>query len=423
MEAHIVASAIFIVTFYAILSGKFDRSIAGFAGAMAMVVAGLALGFYSQEAAFGTIDFNVMGLLLGMMVIVSVCKKTGFFSYVAIKTVKASGGSPLRLMIMLGCITAFLSMALDNVTTIILIIPITILVCDILGINPLPMIVSEIVLSNIGGVGTMIGDPPNMMIASSAGFSFNDFIAHLFPIVLVAMVLSFAVLATVFRKDMKKPPKDFRPILDIDERQAIKDGKSLRKVIVALLIVFALFIAQKKFGLHHSFIALLGAGVVLVLVRPNIEEVIKDVEWPVLIFFSSLFVLIGGLEHSGLLNIIAKQVARLASLNYNLAKVSLLWISGLSSALVGAIPFTTSMLPVIKSVGALGQETGSLWWVLALGVGFGGCGTPIGTMAGVVGLSMSERTRTPIGFRTWLKTATIVMLVNLIFVTILIRII
>ncbi|UCD54629.1 MAG: hypothetical protein JSV93_03660, partial [Candidatus Omnitrophota bacterium] len=260
MATYILPLVLFLVTFYFIISGKVNRAIASFVGALAMVILGMTLDFYSQEDAFHAIDFNMIGLLVGMMVIVSVCKKTGFFSFVAIKAAKASKGSPMRLMIMMGFVTAFLSMALDNVTTIILVIPITVLICDILGISPLPIIVTEIVLSNIGGVGTMVGDPPNMMIASSANLSFNDFIVHLFPIALGAAVLSLGVLAIVFRKDIKRRPIDFRPILEIDEREAIRDEKTLRKVILSLIIVFALFVVQKKLGFHHCFIALLGAG-------------------------------------------------------------------------------------------------------------------------------------------------------------------
>ena len=334
MVNYIAALLIFATTFYFIISKRLDRTIASFIGALTMVAVGTWLGFYSQDEAFGMIDFNVVGLLIGMMVIVSVCKKTGFFSYVAIKAAKASGGSPLRLMVMMGCSTAILSMILDNVTTIILIIPITILICDILGINPLPMLVAEIVLANIGGVGTMIGDPPNMMIASAAKLSFNDFIAHLLPIVLVAMLLALIVLAVLFRRDIGVRPSDFKPIREIDERQAIRELGNLRKVTISLIIVFALFIIQKRFNLHHSFIAFLGAGIVLALVRPNIEEVIKEVEWKVLIFFVSLFVLIGGVEKTGILSPVAEQVVRLASHNYSLAKISILWISGIFSSSV-----------------------------------------------------------------------------------------
>ena len=421
MATYILPLVIFLVTFYFIVSGKVNRTIASFVGALAMVILGMTMDFYSQEDAFRAIDFNMIGLLVGMMIIVSVCKRTGFFSFIAIKAAKASRGSPMRLMIMMGLVTAFLSMVLDNVTTIILVIPITVLICDILGISPLPIIVTEIVLSNIGGVGTMVGDPPNMMIASSANLSFNDFIIHLFPIALGAMVLSLFVLAILFRKDLKRRPIDFRPILEIDEREAIRDEKTLRKVILSLIVVFALFVAQKKLGFHHSFIALLGAGIVLALVRPDIDEVMKGIEWPILAFFASLFILVGGLEKAGFLNIVAEGIGRVATVNYGLAKISILWVSAFFSSLVDRVPFTTAMIPIIKHIGELGFNIDSLWWILALGVGFGGNGTPIGSIVGIVGLAMSEKTRAPIDFKIWLKTATVVMIITMIFVTFLIR--
>ncbi|UCD55395.1 MAG: transporter, partial [Candidatus Omnitrophota bacterium] len=272
----------------------------------------------------------------------------------------------------------------------------------------------------IGGVGTMVGDPPNMMIASSANLSFNDFIVHLFPIALGAAVLSLIVLAIVFRKDIKRRPIDFRPILEIDETEAIRDEKTLRKVILSLIIVFALFVVQKKLGFHHCFIALLGAGIVLALVRPDIDEVMKGIEWPILAFFASLFILVGGLEKAGFLNIVAERIGRIATVNYGLAKISILWVSAFFSSLVDRVPFTTAMIPIIKHIGALGFNIDSLWWILALGVGFGGNGTPIGSIVGVVGLAMSEKTRAPIDFKIWLKTATIVMVITMIFVTFLI---
>ena len=423
MINYVFALSIFFATFYLIISRKLDRTIASFVGALAMVVSGVLLGFYSQEEAFHSIDFNMIGLLVGLMVIVSVCKKTGLFSYIAIKTAKASKGSPMRLMIMMGGITALLSMVLDNVTTVILIIPITILICDILGISALPMIMAEIVLSNVGGVGTMIGDPPNMMIASASGFSFDDFIVHLLPIVIIAIIISIITLAIVFRGDLKKRPRDFGPILDINENAAIKDEKSFRKVIFSMIIVLVLFALQKSHGFHHAFIALIGAGIVLILVRPNIEEILKDIEWPILVFFASLFILVGGLEKTGILNLISGKIVNLATVNYNLAKFSILWVSAFFASLVDRIPFTTAMIPIIKHAKAAGINVDSFWWVLALGVGFGGNGTPIGSIVGVVGLSMSEKTRTPIDFKIWFRTATVVMLVTIIFVTLLIKII
>lgn len=417
---YIIPIVIFAVTFYFIISGRIQRTIASLSGAIVMVVAGTLLGFYSQEEAFHSIDFDMIGLLAGMMVIVAVSKKSGIFSYVAIKAAKASGGSHVRLVIMMGCATAFLSMWLDNVTTIVLVIPITILICDILGISPLPTLMSEIVLSNIGGVGTMIGDPPNMMIATASGFTFNDFLVNLFPIAIVAMLIGIVTLIFVFRGEMGKKPKDFRPILAIDPRRAIRDSVGLKRSIFSLGIVFVLFALQEKIGFNHAFIALIGAGAVLILVRPDLDEIIKDVKWSVLIFFASLFVLIGGLEKTGILTVAAEHIVTLAKINFSLAKISLLWVSAIFASLVDRIPYTTAMIQIIKDVGALGVDIQSLWWVLALGVGFGGNGTPIGSLVGVVGLSMSEKTQSPIDFKIWLKTATLVMITTIIFASVLI---
>ena len=418
-----VALTIFFLTFYFIISKKLDRTIASFLGAILMVISGVSLGFYSQEEAFGAIDFNMIGLLVGMMVIVSICKKTGFFSYIAIRAAKASRGSPTRLMIMMGCITAALSMILDNVTTIILVIPITILICDILGISPLPTLLAEIVMSNIGGVGTMIGDPPNMMIASASGLSFDDFIIHLMPFALAGMALAIITLTFIFRSELKKGPRNIMPIMGINEHAAIKDAKALRKVTLALLIFFILFSFQKSHGFHHAFIALIGAGIAVLLVRPNIDEVLKDIEWPILVFFASLFILVGGVEKAGFLNIIAEKISSLATVNYTLAKVSILWVSAGFASLVDRIPFTTAMIPIIKHMGQMGVNVDSLWWVLALGVGFGGNGTPIGSIVGVVGLALSEKTRTPIDFKIWIRTATVVMIITIIFVSLFIKLI
>ncbi len=422
MPNYAVALLIFCVTFFFILSGKLNRTIASFVGALLMVLAGVTMGFYSQEDAFHAIDFNMIGLLVGMMVIVSVCKKTGFFSYVAVKTAKASGGSPLRLMIMMGVITAVLSMLLDNITTVILVIPITVLICDILGISPLPIIMAEIVLSNIGGVGTMIGDPPNMMIASASEFSFDDFIIHLLPPSIMGILIGTGLLAFFFRKELSKKPRDFTPIRNINERAAIKDIVSFRNVIIALVVVLVLFSFQKRHGFHHAFIAFIGAGIVLALVRPNIEEVMKDIEWPVLIFFASLFILIGGIERTGVLEIVSGRIIKIAEINYDLAKISILWSSAFFASLVDRIPFTTAMIPIIKHAGAMGLNVDSLWWFLALGVGFGGNGTPIGSMVGVVGLALSEKTNSPISLKVWLKTATIIMLATIAFATLLVRV-
>jgi len=421
---HVIGSfIIFITTFIFIISSKVDRTIITIIGALCMILFGMFFNFYSQEEALLSIDFNTIGLLMGMMIIVSVMKKTGLFSYIAVKTAKFSRGNPWRLMLLMGLVTAVISMLLDNVTTIILVIPITVLVCDILGISPLPTMMAEILLSNIGGAGTLVGDPPNMMIASASNFVFTDFLIHLMPPVAIVIIISVLVLKFIFRSQLKQTPRNVEAVLKLNESKALKDKPALIKSAVALAMVFVLFLLQRQLGLHHSFIAIIGAGATLILVRPDIDEILTDVKWSVLVFFSSLFILVGGLEHSGFLSIVADQIAALAAYNMFLAKIFLLWSSAIAASIVDRVPYTAAMIPVIKHLGSLGFDTNPLWWILALGVGFGGNGTPIGSVVGVVGISMSEKTRTPIDFKIWLKSGTIIMLISVLIISLVIGLI
>lgn len=416
----VLALGIFIITFGLIISGRLHRTIIGVAGAIAMTLVGSIFNFYSQEDALKAIDFNTLGLLLGMMIIVVVLKQSGFFSYLAVKTVRISRGSPLRLMIFMGVVTAFMSMLVDNVTTIILVIPVTILVCDILGINPIPALMAEILLANIGGVGTLVGDPPNMMIASASGFTFIDFLQHLLPLVLIVMGVSIMVLCFIYRKDLSKPPRNIEAILSMRPKDAIRDPGELVKCLLSLLLVFILFFLQKRHGLNHSFIAILGAGLTLLLVRPDPDEVLRKVEWSVLVFFGCLFIIVGGLEKAGILQVIASRLVPMAKSNPSLAKMSLLWFSAGSAAVIDRIPFTAAMIPIIKHIGSLNIDINSLWWILAIGVGFGGNGTPIGSTVGIIGVQMSEKSRNPIQFRQWFLSGTIVAVISIAVISLLI---
>jgi len=413
----ISALVVFIITFYFIVSGRVNRTIAGFAGGMIMIVLGVCLGFYSQKEALYAIDFNTIGLLLGMMIIVNILKTSGIFSFLAVKVAKVSRGNPWRLMIYMGISTALVSMLVDNVTTLILVGPITILVSDILGINPLPILMGEVLLSNIGGVATLVGDPPNMLIGSAANLAFNDFIINLLPIVLAAIVLASVILRFIFREDLKKEPKNVEAVMRLDEKSSIKDSKTLLKGLISLCLVFALFLLQQDLGLYPCFIALLGAALSFILVRPDPTKVLSEVEWPVLLFFSGLFVLIGGIKAAGVLDCVAGSFIALSRGNIIVSKLVLLWSSAILSGLLGAVPFTVVMIPIIKTVVGAGVDGLSMWWILALGVGFGGNSTPVGTAAGVLGVTLSEKSRSPIDFKIWLRTGTIVAFVSLLFVS------
>lgn len=419
MSAMAVSGVIFAVTLVLILSERMHRTIAAIAGAVAMVALGMAMGFYSQEAALAAIDFNTLGLLFGMMILVSMLRKTGFFEYLAIVTAKRSGGSPWRLLVLLGSITTIVSCFLDNVTTVVLIAPVTILIAEILGINPIPILMAEALLSNIGGVATLIGDPPNIMIGSATGLTFFDFLVHLAPFAFVAWLVALLLLGFIYRREMKESPPEIEVLSKLDEREALHDIGALRKILVALGGTILLFFVHHYFELTPAFIAMAGAGVALLLVQPNVDEILHGVEWGVLVFFAALFVVVGGISSSGLLELLAEGVAGLARFDLLLTSVAVISISALVSAVVDNIPFTMIMIPVIQRLGMKGVNISPLWWALALGVGFGGNGTPIGASANVVVVALSERTKTPITFRTWIRSGTLAMLTTCFVVTIL----
>jgi len=420
MYSSIIASVIVLASLYFIVTEKVDRLIAVSSGALLMIIFGKMLGFYSQRQALIAIDFNTLGLLFGMMIIASILKRTGFFTYIAISLAKLSKGEPWRLMAFLGISTAFISMLVDNVTTVLIIVPITILVCDILGINPLPILMAEILLSIVGGVATLVGDPPNIFIGSASGHSFNDFLINLFPVTVVVIFLSFFMLRFMYRKKLSQRPRNFQAVMNIDARKAIKDPRGMIKSLIALGVTFLLFFLHEQLGLYPSFIALLGAGLAFLLLRPNPEEIFHDVEWPILAFFACFFVIIGGLQATGILSHFAKKTAVLASIDIRLYKIALLWVTGIFSSVIGAVPFTMVMIPVMKSLLELGINGDSLWWILALGVGFGANGLPIGHAAGILGISISKKSRSPIDIKTWLSSATVITIASLAFVTILI---
>lgn len=409
MSAYLVSALIFIGTFTFILLEKAHRTIVALAGASTMVVVGIGMGFYSQEAALASIDFNTLGLLLGMMILVSMLARTGFFAYVATVTAKRSKGNPWYLLLILGTITTFLSMFLDNVTTIVLIAPVTVLIAEILGISPVPLLMAEALLSDTGGVATLVGDPPNVMIGSAAGLSFNDFLIHLAPIVIVAWLVALLLLRFLFRHELAQKPRNIEALAKLDENLALHDRQALVKILIVLGGVIMLFFLHNRLHLQPAFVALLGASVAFVWVQPDVDQVLKDVEWSVLLFFAALFVTVGGLQSSGLLNLLAEDITALAGQQLLLTGVVLIWVSALISAAVDNIPFTIVMIPIIQDLGATGVNITPLWWALALGAGFGGNGTPIGSTANVVTISVSEKTASPITARIWMKTGLPVM--------------
>lgn len=416
----IIALVIFATTFFFILTERIHRTVIGLFGAMSMVIAGMILDFYHPHEVLGVIDFNTLGLLFGMMLMVSMLEKTGFFQYLGIFTAKKTKGNPWLLMAALGAITAVLSMILDNVTTIILIVPITIIIADMLKINPIPILMSEALLSNIGGVATLIGDPPNIMIGSAAKFTFNDFLVHSLPVVLITWAVTMLLFKVMYRKDLAKKPENVERLMAMNEKEAIKEPKTLKKLLIVFAITITLFFLHGLLHMEPAMVALIGASLALIVVSPkhDPQEIIEKCELSVLLFFASLFVIVGGLEHAGILEMIAKLLTNGAADNLLMTAIIILWASAILSAIVDNIPLTVAMIPIIGYLAASGIQVEILWWALVFGVGFGGNGSPIGSTAGVIVVAKSEKTANPISFITWIKQGAPTMFLSLTVATI-----
>jgi Na+/H+ antiporter NhaD/arsenite permease-like protein len=408
--AAIFSSLTFLVSLGLIFSEKINRTIVGIAGAALMVGLGNLLGFYSESQALEAVDFNTLGLLLGMMILVSLLEPTGFFQYMAVWAGKLSKGEPVRLLVMLGTVTTVLSMFLDNVTTIVLIAPVTILICEILGIASTPFLIAEALLSNTGGVATLVGDPPNIIIGSAAGLSFNDFLVYSLPIVLVVWVITLFLLRFIMRHELAVPPKNMDAVMKLSPSEALDDKKTATKILIVLGAAILLFFVAHFLHISPAYVALSTAGFALVWVRPDVKETLERIEWSVLIFFAALFVMVGGMESAGVLESLVNVLAGASSIPPVLFGIFIIWgVAGLS-AIVDNIPITIAMIPVIHGLGAAGMEIGPLWWALAFGAGFGGNGTIIGSTANIVVATLSEKTRSPITTKIWTRRGLPVML-------------
>ena len=410
MMASILAGGIFLVTLYLIFSEKLNRTIAALMGAVVMVSVGLILGFYSEDQAVASIDFNTIGLLMGMMILVSILEPTGFFQYLAIQVGKFSRGKPVVLLVMLGTITTVVSMFLDNVTTVVLIAPVTILICEILGLSSQPYLMAEAILSDTGGVATLIGDPPNILIGSAAGLTFVDFITHSLPIVLVVWLTALLMLRILFRRELAETPTNLDALEELRPDNALKDRKSTIKMLWVIGAALVFFFLEEMLHIRPSLVALGAAAVALVWIRPPIQETLKRVQWDVLLFFAALFVLIGGLETSGVMQTLTGLIVSVKDLPPVLLGIILLWVVAILSAFVDNVPITIALIPVIQGLGSAGVPTAALWWALVFGAGFGGNGTILGSTANIVVASVSEKTRTPLTPAVWNKRGLPIML-------------
>jgi len=411
----ILSSLIFIFVLILIFSEKVNRTIIAMVGATLMVIIGIAFGFYNQEQAVEVVDFNTLGLLIGMMILVGLLEPTGFFQYLAILAAKISKGKPFYLLVLLGAVTSIVSMVLDNVTTVVLIAPVTILICEILGYNTRPFLISEALLSNIGGIATLVGDPPNILIASAANLTFFDFLRNSLPIVLITWLVSLATINFLFRNDLRSinHQENSKLISQLVPKEAIKEPKIVFKTLLLILIALVGFLVEDKIKLEPSITAIGAASLALLWVNPKkVRDVFNLVEWDVLFFFTSLFILVGGLENAGVLHVLVGIIPTDGNLHPVLLGVILLWIVAVLSAIVDNIPITIALIPVIQELGMMGLDVTHLWWALAFGAGLGGNGTIIGSTANVIVTSLSERTRYPITPMLWNKRGLPVMFIS-----------
>ncbi len=413
-----IALAILLGAYVLIFSEVMHRTSAGVIGAVVMVGAGLVFGFYSQEAAMSAIDGNTLMLLLAMMMLVAMLRPTGGFEYIGIRLAKIAGGSPRRLLIYLGLAVSLLSMVLDNVTTVLIFAPLTVLITRMLNLNPAPFLIAEAMLSNVGGAATLVGDPPNIMIGSAGGLDFTSFLVHMLPMVIPAWLVTLSLLLFFFREDLR-PSATPGIGSELDETRAIKDPVTLRRVSVALLVVIILFFVHHKLHLFPAYVAWVGLALAMLLTRPQPEALFSTVEWSVLLFFAALFVIVGGVEGSGLLDLVGNLLAEGAKDPANLlwSALLLMWVAAFLSALVDNIPFTVTMIPIVAGLESQGVNIQPLWWALAIGVGLGGNATHIGATANIICIAEAERAGHPDALITpmrWLRVGVPILLTGLV---------
>ncbi|MEJ2395585.1 MAG: ArsB/NhaD family transporter [Candidatus Thiodiazotropha sp.] len=411
-----VSAAVLVAAYTLIFTEILHRTTAAILGAVVMIGVGMSMGFYTQEEAVLAVDGNTILLLAAMMMLVALLRPTGAFDYAAVHITHWAGGNPKLLLVYLSLAVSLSSMILDNVTTVIVFAPLTVLICRLLKINPMPYLIAEAMLSNIGGAATLVGDPPNLMIGSAANISFNSFLLHMgFPVLMVWLA-SVGLMLFLFREHLAHTSADPGTLVDT---HAIKDAPGLRRILFSLAVVVVLFFIHHTLHVLPAYASFIGLSLALLLMRPDIEQLFSSVNWSVLFFFSALFMIVGGVESSGLLELFGQELARLARDPEMLLVTGLLlmWMAALLSAVVDNIPFTVTMIPIILGLEGSGVNVAPLWWALALGVGLGGNGTHIGATANIIAVSESEKSGMPEAKITplqWLRVGMPLMLFGLL---------
>ncbi len=373
----------------------------------------------SQAEAFNKIDFNTLGLLIGMMIIVIVIRRTGLFQYLAIKSAKLAKGDPVKILIYFSILTAIASALLDNVTTILLIVPVTLVICDTLELNPIPFVISEIMSSNIGGAATLIGDPPNIMIGGETGLNFDDFIINLLPLMIIVFIVTIIILRIIYRKSLVTTEERKQEMLSFDENKAITDSKLLKKSLFILGLTITGFVLSELIEVPSASIAMFGASALLLISKIEPEEIFEKIEWTTIFFFAGLFILVGSLESIGVIEFIAEKMLNITGGSIPILTMIVLWMSAFLSSFLDNIPYVATMVPLIKTIseGALVSYE-PVWWALSIGACLGGTGTIIGASANVVARGIVEKNGYKMSFIGYIKIAYPIMILAIIISTI-----
>ena len=397
---------IFVAAYALIISEKIHRTIIGICGAMLMIL----LGIINQETAIHHIDFNTLGLLMGMMVIVNITSETGLFNYLAIWAAKKVKAKPISLLVALSLLTAVCSALLDNVTTVLLTVPITFSITKQLNVDVKPFLIAQILASNIGGTATLIGDPPNIMIGSAVGLQFMDFITNLSAICILIFIVTIALLIVIYGKKLHTTDELREKVMQLDEKSQIVEPRLLKKCLFALAVTISLFVLHGQLHLDTATAAMTGAGLLLLISFPQkeamIAKVLSKVEWLAIFFFAGLFILVGALVETGVIKMLAEEAIKITNGDLTATSMLILWMSAYASAFIDNIPFVATLIPLIQDMGQMGMTNlDPVWWSLALGACLGGNGTLIGASANVVVASMAAQRGKPISFISFMKIA------------------
>ncbi|MFQ7472948.1 MAG: SLC13 family permease [Anaerovoracaceae bacterium] len=400
---------IFVLVMIVIISEKVHRAVVAVGGAVLLII----LGVLDIEHSVAHIDYNTIGLLIGMMLFVAVVKNSGMFEYLAVKSAKVAKGDPWRMMVIFIIITAVLSALLDNVTTVLLVGPMTLAITKEMELNPVPFILTQILASNIGGTATLIGDPPNIMIGSATGLSFADFVLNDGVIVVVVMIATILGFKLIYGKKLIATPEAIQKVMAMDEKSLIRDHKLLIKSVVMIILIVAGFALHGVLHMESSIIALTGAVIMMIIGRQDIEKVVLDVEWPTIIFFTALFIVVGGMVETGVIDDLADIIMGVTDGKPVMTMMIILWVSAILSSTLDNIPFVATMIPLIQAMGEGGMDVMPLWWALSLGACLGGNGTLIGASANVVLTGISGKHGYPITYVQFLKIGFPMMILSI----------